>query len=75
MVFKIYFLQEVFLDHPMSPASLESPVPPRTAWLSGGTLDLVPGASPFSLSLGFAIPAQGAQTLGCLFTAVPEPDP
>lgn len=43
--------------------------------LWGSTLDLVPGASPLSLSLGFAIPAQGAPTLGCLFTAVPEPDP
>lgn len=50
MVFKIYFLHEVFLDHPVCPLPrLESPVPPGTAWLPGGTLDLVPGASPFSL--------------------------
>lgn len=59
----------------VSPAPLESPVPPGTAWPPGGTLDLVHGISPFSLSFGFAIPAQRGQTLGCLFTVVPEPDP
>lgn len=72
------------LQNPFPPGSVPPPsyahcplgplVQSGTAWLPGDTLDLVPGVSPFSLSLGFAIPDQGEQT-SFLFTAVTELDP